>query len=264
MKSIQAKGALRLATAAVAVSTLMASGIVLAQDSSAKSSDLVEMQKDPNNWIMWGGQYNGQRYSELDQINTENAGQLSPAWTFSTGVLRGHEGGPLVLGDTMYISTPFPNKVFAIDLESHAIKWKYEPTQNPQVIPVMCCDTVNRGLAYGDGKIFLQQADTTLVALNADDGKVEWKSKNGDPSKGQTATNAPLVIKDKVITGIALEGIATSTADDHVIANTAPDDIRSISTRNDIISVPGEYHVTPTVGRNHIVAFLARDLIANF
>ena len=203
MKSIQAKGALRLATAAVAVSTLMASGIVLAQDSSAKSSDLVEMQKDPGNWIMWGGQYNGQRYSELDQINTENAGQLSPAWTFSTGVLRGHEGGPLVLGDTMYISTPFPNKVFAIDLESHAIKWKYEPTQNPQVIPIMCCDTVNRGLAYGDGKIFLQQADTTLVALDQKTGKVEWKSVNGDPTKGESATNAPIVIKDKVYTGIS-------------------------------------------------------------
>lgn len=203
MKFKPAKGALRLATAAVAVSTLMASGIVLAQDSSAKSTDLVEMQKDPSNWIMWGGKYNGQRYSELDQINSENAGQLSPAWTFSTGVLRGHEGGPLVMGDTMYLSTPFPNKVFAIDLESHAIKWKYEPTQNPQVIPIMCCDTVNRGLAYGDGKIFLQQADTTLVALDQKTGKVAWKSVNGDPTKGESATNAPIVIGDKVFTGIS-------------------------------------------------------------
>ena len=247
MKSIQAKGALRLATAAVAVSTLMASGIVLAQDSSAKSSDLVEMQKDPNNWIMWGGQYNGQRYSELDQINTENAGQLSPAWTFSTGVLRGHEGGPLVLGDTMYLSTPFPNKVFAIDLESHAIKWKYEPTQNPQVIPVMCCDTVNRGLAYGDGKIFLQQADTTLVALDQKTGKVAWKSVNGDPSKGQTATNAPLVIKDKVITGISggefgVRGYLTAyNIDDGKMAwraySTGPDDTMLIDPEKTIDAV---------------------------
>ena len=90
------------------------------------------------------------------------------AWTFSTGVLRGHEGGPLVIGDVMYVHRPFPNTVFALDLNNEAkILWKYEPKQDPNVIPVMCCDTVNRGLAYADGKIFLHQADTTLVALDA-------------------------------------------------------------------------------------------------
>ena len=64
---------------------------------------------------------------------------------FSTGVLRGHEGSPLVIDDTMYLHTPFPNKVFAIDLDTQKIKWKYEPKQDPAVIPQMCCDTVNRG-----------------------------------------------------------------------------------------------------------------------
>ena len=92
----------------------------------------------------------------------------------STGVLRGHEGSPLVIGDTMYIHTPFPNNVFAVNLKDQTFKWKYEPKQDANVIPVMCCDTVNRGLAYGDGKIFLQQADTTLVALDAKTGKVVW------------------------------------------------------------------------------------------
>ena len=86
---------------------------------------------------------------------------------FSTGVLRGHEGSPLVIGDTMYLHTPFPNNVFAIDLGTQKIKWKYAPKQDPAVIPQMCCDTVNRGLAYADGKVFLQQADSTLVALDA-------------------------------------------------------------------------------------------------
>ena len=103
----------------------------------------------------------------------------------------------------MYIHSPFPNKVFAIRLDDQSIKWKYEPKQDPAVIPVMCCDTVNRGLAYGDGKIFLQQADTTLVALDAKTGKEVWKVKNGDPKIGETNTNAPHIFKDKVITGIS-------------------------------------------------------------
>src|ERR687898_3479152 len=120
-----------------------------------------------------GGNYGGQRYSQLDQINAENVGDLQVAWTFSTGVLRGHEGGPLVIGDTMYVHTPFPNIVYALDLnEDGAIKWKYEPKQDPNVIPVMCCDTVNRGVAYADGKIILHQADTTVVALDAQTGEV--------------------------------------------------------------------------------------------
>jgi glucose dehydrogenase len=125
------------------------------------------------------------------------------AWTFSTGVLRGHEGGPLVIGDTMYVHSPFPNKVFAISLEDQSIRWKYEPKQDPTVIPVMCCDTVNRGVAYANGKIFLQQADTTLVALDAKTGAELWKTKVGDPKIGETTTNAPHVFKDKLLTGIS-------------------------------------------------------------
>src|SRR5690606_8298628 len=139
-----------------------------------------------------------------DQINAKNVGNLQVAWTFSTGVLRGHEGGPLVIGDTLYIHTPFPNKVYAINQKNQSIIWQYSPVQDAEAtIPVMCCDTVNRGLAYGDGKIFLQQADTTLVALDAKTGKVVWSAKNGDPKIGETNTNAPHVFKDKVITGIS-------------------------------------------------------------
>jgi PQQ-dependent dehydrogenase (methanol/ethanol family) len=164
---------------------------------------VMKLTKDPNNWAIWGGDYAGTRYSKLDQINSKNAKDLQVAWTFSTGVLRGHEGGPLVIGDTMYVHTPFPNKVFSISLADQSINWMYEPQQNPDTIPVMCCDTVYRGLAYADDKIFLQQADTTLVALEAKTGKVIWKVKNGDPKMGSTNTNAPIVVKDKVLTGIS-------------------------------------------------------------
>ena len=155
-----------------------------------------------NDWAMPAGDYANTRYSTLNQINSGNVGKLQVAWTFSTGVLRGHEGAPLVIGDVMYVHTPFPNIVYALDLNNDGkILWKYEPKQDPSVIPVMCCDTVNRGVAYGDGKIFLHQADDTLVALDAKTGKQVWSAANGDPKKGQTGTSAALVVKDKVLVG---------------------------------------------------------------
>ncbi len=167
-------------------------------------SDLDKAAQNPGNWAMPGLNNSATRYSPLKQINAGNVGKLQVAWTFSTGVLRGHEGAPLVIGSMMYVHTPFPNNVFALDLDHDAkIVWRYEPKQDPNVIPVMCCDTVNRGLSYGDGKIFLHQADTTLVALDAKTGKVVWSVKNGDAAKGQTGTSAPFVIKDKVLVGIS-------------------------------------------------------------
>ncbi|MDF3835186.1 methanol/ethanol family PQQ-dependent dehydrogenase [Cupriavidus basilensis] len=166
-------------------------------------AELDKLLANPANWAAQAGDYANHRYSELKQVNAGNVKNLQVAWTVSTGVLRGHEGSPLVIGDTMFIHSPFPNKVIAINLKDQSFKWKYEPKQESNVVPVMCCDTVNRGLAYGDGKILLQQADTTLVALDAKTGKVMWSVKNGDPKVGETNTNAPHVFKDKVITGIS-------------------------------------------------------------
>ncbi|MGR9052521.1 MAG: methanol/ethanol family PQQ-dependent dehydrogenase [Gammaproteobacteria bacterium] len=171
---------------------------------STANSEVERLTKNPANWATWGGNYHGTRYSELKQINTSNAKSLQPAWTFSTGVLRGHEGGPLVVNDTLYIHTPFPNTVYAINQKTQSVIWEYTPQQDADVtIPVMCCDTVNRGLAYGDGKIFLQQSDTVLTALDAKTGKRVWSVQNGDPKLGMTNTQAPLVVKDKVLTGIS-------------------------------------------------------------
>ncbi|HEX8446825.1 MAG TPA: methanol/ethanol family PQQ-dependent dehydrogenase [Sphingomonas sp.] len=164
--------------------------------------ELKTMQQDPNQWVMQLGNYSSTRYSALDQINANTVKDLRVAWSFSTGVLRGHEGGPLVVGNMMYVHTPFPNKVYALDLSKDgAIAWSYEPKQDNKTIAVMCCDTVNRGVAYADGKVFLHQADTTLVALDAKTGKVIWSAKNGDATKGETGTAAPVVVGDKVLVG---------------------------------------------------------------
>jgi PQQ-dependent dehydrogenase (methanol/ethanol family) len=182
---------------------LPALAFCLASGGVAWADDLAKLASNPDDWVMQAGNYANTRYSELKQINKNNVKNLQVDWTFSTGVLRGHEGGPLIIGDMMYFVTPFPNNVFAINLKNQQIVWKYEPKQDSSVIAVMCCDVVNRGVAYADGTIFLHQADTTLVALDAKTGKVKWSVKDGDPKKGETGTDAPHVFKDKVIIGIS-------------------------------------------------------------
>ena len=182
----------------------LACALAVTATGASANPELLRMQRDPNQWVMPNGNYASWRYSELNQITRENVGNLKPSWQFSTGVLRGHEGGPLVVGEVMYIHTPFPNRVFALDLNTPGrVLWRYEPTQDPTVIGVMCCDTVNRGPAYADGKIILSQADTTVVALDAKTGREVWKVKNGDPAKGETSTMAPMVFGDKVLIGIS-------------------------------------------------------------
>jgi lanthanide-dependent methanol dehydrogenase len=183
---------------------VFASVLTFSTSAALANEELLKLENDPNQWIMQTGNYANWRYSPLALINKDNVKNLEPAWTFSTGVLRGHEGSPLVVGDVMYLQTPFPNDVFALDLNHDGrILWKYSPHQDPSVIPIMCCDTVNRGLTYADGKIIIEQADTTVVALEAKTGQEIWTVKNGDPKKGETMTAAPLVVKDKVIVGIS-------------------------------------------------------------
>jgi PQQ-dependent dehydrogenase (methanol/ethanol family) len=202
---------------------------------ASANDELMKLEKDANQWVMPTGNYANQRYSTLNQITKDNVKNLRPVWTFSTGVLRGHEGAPLVIGDVMYVHSPFPNYVYALDLNNAGrIIWKYEPKQDPSVIPVMCCDTVNRGVAYGDGKIILNQADAHVVALDAKTGKEIWRVANGDPKKGETMTSAPMIVKDKVIVGISggefgVQGRVTAynLADGKMVWNAAsvgPDD----------------------------------------
>ncbi len=184
---------------------LNSAGIALLLTGAAYANESVMTETGkPGQWAIQTGDYANTRYSELDQINKDNVGDLRVAWTFSTGVLRGHEGSPLVIDDIMYVHTPFPNNVFALDLANDGkILWSYEPQQDPNVIAVMCCDTVNRGVAYADGMILLHQADTTLVALDAKTGEEKWKVVTGDPSIGETNTATVLPVKDKVIVGVS-------------------------------------------------------------
>ncbi len=166
------------------------------------AADQEAAMKDPNNWAHPRGQHNNQGYSALGQINKGNIKNLKMAWSFATGVNRGHEGSPIVVGNMMYLVSAFPNNIYALDLnDNQKIVWSYFPKQDPSVQAVLCCDNVTRGLGFGDGKIFLQQNDGMLVALDAKDGKKIWEVKNTDPKVGATNTNAPHVIKDKVLTG---------------------------------------------------------------
>ena len=167
------------------------------------NQDVEKNIADPKNWAVQAGDEFNQRYTKLNQINVSNVGKMQVAWTFSTGVLRGHEGSPLVIGDMMYIHSPFPNKVFAMDLNTQKILWKYEPKQDPAVIPQMCCDTVNRGLAYAENKVFLQQADSTLVALDAKTGAEVWHTTFEDYTHGYYMSLAPLVIDGRVLVGVS-------------------------------------------------------------
>ncbi len=169
---------------------------------ASAAADQEKAIANPDNWAAPRGDYTNQAYSKLTQINQGNVKNLKAAWTFATGVNRGHEGSPVVVGHMMYVHTAFPNNIYALDLnDNQKIVWSYFPKQDPSVQAVLCCDNVSRGLGYGDGKIFLQQNDGTLVALDAASGKKVWDVKNVDPKVGATNTNAPHVIKDKVLTG---------------------------------------------------------------
>lgn len=167
--------------------------------------DLVQRQNNVGEWVLPAKNYAGTRYSELDEIDAGNVDNLQLAWSFSTGVLRGHEGQPLVVDNTMYLVTPFPNIVYALDLtkEGAPMKWMYKPEQDERAIGVACCDVVNRGLAYMDGKLFFNRLDAHTVALDANTGKEIWTVKQGEVNRGETMTMAPLVVRDKVITGIS-------------------------------------------------------------
>ena len=151
-----------------------------------------------NEWPMPGADYSNSRYSELAQITPANAKNLHAAWTFSTGVLRGHEGQPLVVGSTMYLVTPYPNVSYAIDLATPGwpLKWKFRPDNAQAAIGIACCDVVNRGAAYAGGKIFYNLLDGHTVAVDAQSGKQLWRTRVGDIKRGETITMAPIVVKN--------------------------------------------------------------------
>ena len=154
-------------------------------------------------WSMPGKDYASTRYSELGLINAGNAKGLRPVWTFSTGVLAGHQGQPLVVNNTMYVVTPYPNVLYAFDLtkEGYPLRWKYRPNVSPNAVGIACCDVINRGAFYADGKVVYNLLDGHTVAVDASTGQELWKTKIADMSEGETTPMAPFVVKDRVIVG---------------------------------------------------------------
>jgi len=154
-------------------------------------------------WTMPGRDYGGTRYSPLTDINTSNVSSLKVITTFSTGVLHGHEGQPLVVGSTMYVVTPYPNLLYSLDLRKPGggLNWLYGPNPDPRSVGIACCDVVNRGAVYADGKIIYNTLDAQTVAVDAKTGKEVWRTQVGHPDIGETITMAPLVVKNKVIVG---------------------------------------------------------------
>src|SRR3954451_3103353 len=154
-------------------------------------------------WTIPAKNYASTRFSGLNEITAANVGRLSLAWTFSTGVNRGQEAAPLIVGTTMYVVTPFPNILYALDLTQPGapLKWKYEPHPLAAAQGVACCDVVNRGAVYYQGKIIYNLLDAHTVAVDAKTGKEVWRTKVGDINRGESVTMAPLVVKDKVLVG---------------------------------------------------------------
>lgn len=177
--------------------------IVHQQAGAQQPMTLAAMSMDPNQWVMPAGDYANIRHSDLDQITPDNVKNLKVAWMMSTGATRGHEGQPLVIGDMMYYQSAYPNHVYAINLNDNTIKWEFTPKQDAFAASVACCDLVNRGVAYSNGKIISVALDGTVYALNTSNGGVLWRAKNADPEAGQTVTAAPLIVKNVVLIGVS-------------------------------------------------------------
>jgi lanthanide-dependent methanol dehydrogenase len=165
------------------------------------AEELVELSQDDSQWVMPAKNYASTRFSGLDQITAENVADLQVAWTFSVGTTAGQEAVPLVVDDTLYIVSSFPNYLYALDTADGGLRWSYDPKPERAAQGVACCDVVNRGAAYFGGKIFYNTLDNHTVAVDAETGEEVWKSKLGDISVGETMTMAPLVVKGKVLVG---------------------------------------------------------------
>jgi lanthanide-dependent methanol dehydrogenase len=164
-----------------------------------------KLEPDDGQWIRPAKDLASTRYSTLDEINTQNVKNLGVAFTFSLGTNRGAEAAPIVANNTMFIVTPFPNIVYALDLTKPGapVKWSFDPHPSPASQGVACCDVVNRGGVYSDGKFFFNTLDDFTIGIDANTGKQVWRTQVGDIQNGESMTMAPLVVKNKVIVGVS-------------------------------------------------------------
>jgi lanthanide-dependent methanol dehydrogenase len=202
------------------VSILAAFALLLSASCSSNSGGPTQAPKQPagnqptgataasapedGQWPMPAKNYASTRFSGLDEINTGNVQNLKVAWTFSVGVNRGQEAAPIVVGDTMYVATPYPNILYALDLTKEkqgSVKWSFDPKTAAAAQGVACCDYVNRGAVFAGGKVVFNTLDGQTIAVDAATGKEVWRAHLGDINKGESITMAPLVVKDKVLVG---------------------------------------------------------------
>jgi len=205
---------IRLLALALLAAALLAPGAVAQQSPQERAATgpaaggrggTVPPAGNDSNWVTPARTYEGTRRSPLKAITTGNVSKLKQVWTYVTGIKDGHEGQPLVVDNTMYVVTPYPDKLIALDLTKPgpAVKWTYSPPIDPASFGKACCDDVNRGAAYADGKIFYNVLDNHTVAVDARTGKQVWRTKLDDVNKGATMTMAPLVVRNKVIVGVS-------------------------------------------------------------
>ena len=156
-------------------------------------------------WTMPAHDYASSRYSELNQITPQNIARLQPIFTFDLAppIDRGQEAAPIVVGHMMYIVSAYPNTVFALDLRrpQNPLAWRYDPEPSSAAQGVACCDVVNRGAAYANGRLFFNTLDNHTIALDAATGREIWRTRLGDINRGETMTMAPLVVRNRVLVG---------------------------------------------------------------
>jgi len=186
-------------------SAIIVVGIAVSPDASAQTQGDASRPGKTGEWLTPAGDYASTRFSTLKQITTANVQNLKEVWSYTTGVKDGHEGQPLVVGSTMYIVTPWPNKLIAFDLTKKGPSklWEFAPNVDPASFGKACCDAVNRGASFADGKIIYNTLDVHTIAVDAKTGSVVWNTKLGDVNVGETMTMAPVVVKNRVIVGVS-------------------------------------------------------------
>ncbi|QSA96555.1 PQQ-dependent dehydrogenase, methanol/ethanol family [Methylococcus sp. EFPC2] len=171
---------------------------------SAGAAADVAWDEAGGSWTTAGGTPRGTRYSGLTEITPANVANLKEEFSFKTGVKGSHMGEPLVVGNILYVATPYPNKLIAYDLSKGEIKWTYAPDVDEYAQGANCCGGIVRGAAYAKidsttGVIVFPLLDNTVVAVNATTGKEVWRNHLADPRTGVTMTTAPVIVRDKVI-----------------------------------------------------------------
>ena len=197
---IRLSHAVIVATAAFAVSSCQTPDRVVTAAVAPPPDRIVAAENEPQNWLSHGRTYSEQRFSPLAAINSGNVVGLKLAWSYEFDTRRGQEATPLVVDGVMYTTSAW-SKVQAIDAVTGKLLWQYDPEVPGESAVNGCCDVVNRGVAYWEGKLFVGTFDGRLIALDARTGAVLWSTLTVDPSKPYTITGAPRVVKGKVLIG---------------------------------------------------------------